>query len=146
MSAETNFIFDYWPTGSCDMQCLFCYGAKVPNFTQQAQDSSDLKQVKMYIPTNEAQEVLGSGHARPELSFDQSKTTLRLMKSMGGDTVTIAGGEPLIREDTPLIISYAKHELGMGAYLSTNGTYVLRRYDEFKDNIDVLGLPAANLS
>lgn len=100
MSVEKNFVFDYWPTGSCDMQCLFCYGAKVPDFTQQIEDSSGLNQVKMYIPTNEAQEVLGSGHARPELSFEQSKAVLKLMESMGGDTVTVAGGEPLLREDT----------------------------------------------
>ena len=141
MSIEKNFVFDYWPTGSCDMQCLFCYGAKVPDFTRQIKDPSGHRQAKMYIPTGEAQEVLGSDEARPELSLQQSKAVLRLMKSMGGDTVTVAGGEPSLREDTPKILAYAKRELGMSIYLSTNGTYTLRRYDEFKDNIDVLGLP-----
>lgn len=141
MSRETGFIFDYWPTGSCDMECPFCYGAQVPDFSKLIQDQTGSKRLKMYVPSEGVIWITNSSEARGELNGDQSRGVLTLMRSVGGDAVTFAGGEPLIREDTPELIGFAKMCLDMTVYLSTDGTYVLRRYGQFRDSIDVLGMP-----
>ncbi len=140
-NVESKFIFDYWPTGTCDMKCPFCYGAQVPDFSQLIQDQTGSRKAKMYLPAEDLVKITGNESARAELDTDQAKGVLRLMNKVGGNAVTIAGGEPLIRTDTPEIIEYAKQDLGMTVYLSTDGTYVLGRYAQFKDNIDVLGMP-----
>lgn len=138
---ETGFIFDYWPTGSCDMKCPMCYGAQVPNYSKLIQDQMGSRRLKMYLPSEGVISLTNINEARPELDTEQSKGILRLMNAVGGDAVTFAGGEPLLRADTPELIKFAKKELKMTVYLSTDGTYVQKRYDQFKDNIDVLGMP-----
>ena len=136
-----DFVFDYWPTGQCDMQCPFCYGAQVPDFAKYIPSSDGQKKVNMYSPSAETILLTSSIEPRPELDLDQSKQVLRLMRSVGGSIITVAGGEPLLRPETPRILSFAKQELGMIVYLSTDGSFVLNRYPEFNEQIDVMGLP-----
>ena len=73
--------------------------------------------------------------------LDKGCDVLKKLHNSGGEIITIAGGEPLLRPETPDIINFAKNELGMAVYLSTDGTYVARYYGKFSRNIDVLGLP-----
>lgn len=134
MSQERGgFIADIWPTGRCDMNCPFCYGADVPIIHP--------GEPLIYLPTPETTAVTGCIEPRHEACLDESKEALRKLKTAGLNKINIGGGEPLMRPETPEIIKFAKESLGLTVYLSTNGTFLNRRYDEVKDYIDILGLP-----
>lgn len=136
---EAGFTFDLWPTGTCDMNCPFtCYGSAIPVLQKALGDGRGY--VKKYIPTTETAAITGDDLARPEMSVDQVKHVLIKLHNAGGNKAVFAGGEPLIRKETPGLIKYAK-SLGLIVYLSTNGSFVERRYPEFFQHIDVLGLP-----
>lgn len=134
MSQEyEGFIADIWPTGRCDMNCAFCYGADVPVIHP--------GEPLTYLPTPETIAVTRSNKPRHEADIDEFKSALRKLKVAGLDKINIGGGEPLLRPETPEIIKFAKRDLGLTVYLSTNGTCLKRRYNEVRDFIDILGLP-----
>lgn len=134
MSQEyEGFIADIWPTGRCDMNCAFCYGADIPVIHP--------GMPLVYLPTPETVAITGSKEPRLEAGVDFFKEALRKLKATGLDKINIGGGEPLLRPETPEIIKFAKRDLGLTVYLSTNGTCLKRRYNEIKDFIDILGLP-----
>ncbi len=115
------------------MDCPFCYGADVPIVHS--------GQPLLYPPTPETISLTGSNEPRNEVSIDEFKNALRKLKDSGLNKINIGGGEPLMRSETSEIIRFAKQDLGLTIYLSTNGTFLKRRYDEIKDYIDILGLP-----
>lgn len=130
---QEGFIADIWPTGRCDMDCPFCYGADVPIIYS--------GQPLLYTPTPETIAITNSTEPRLEVGVDQFKNALKMLVQAGLNKINIGGGEPLMRPETPEIIRFAKEDLGLTVYLSTNGTFLKRRYDEVKDYIDILGLP-----
>jgi organic radical activating enzyme len=137
---KVGFTFDLWPTGTCDMDCPFtCYGSAVP-VLQKASGNGRRGYIKKYIPTAETIAITGDDLARPEMTEDQVKHVLTVLHNAGGNKTVFAGGEPLIRKETPEFIKYAKR-MGLIVYLSTNGSFVSKRYPEFFQHIDVLGLP-----
>ena len=85
----------------------------------------------------------GTRVAEPRVaaSTDEIKKSLDLLMDLGLKKVNFGGGEPLLRSDIGEITSYAKRELGLTVYLSTNGLLLPEKYDEIKNNIDILGLP-----
>lgn len=136
-----RFVVDFWPTGRCDMTCPFCYGADVPigSITQAGPDRKTNRTL-LYSVTPETVHITRSEQARPEMTLDQMKKVVSMLKEIGVDTLNIGGGEPLIRPETPALIRFA-HQIGLEVYLSTNGTFLKRHYDQVKDSISVLGLP-----
>lgn len=62
----------------------------------------------------------------------------KLVKA-GLTTLNISGGEPLVRKDTPQILSHARSK-GIEVYLSTNGLLLERFYDQVIPHITTLGL------
>ncbi len=58
-----------------------------------------------------------------ELSLDEIKSLLRVLKNNGGISVAIGGGEPLLRDDCLEIIEYAL-SLELLVSLGTNGTLI----------------------
>lgn len=140
MSNE-RFIVDVWPTGKCDMECPFCYGADVPVDTiPQVDLAGQRKMIPQYAPTQEVIALTGQNELRGEMQPDQVRAVISKLKAVGVDTLNIGGGEPLMRPETPEFIQFA-HEAGLEVYLSTNGTFFKKQYDRVKDNISVLGLP-----
>jgi len=58
-----------------------------------------------------------------ECSYDDWRRFLRAFASVGGELVTITGGEPMTRGDCLRIIQYA-NEVGFNVILLTNGTLI----------------------
>jgi MoaA/NifB/PqqE/SkfB family radical SAM enzyme len=127
-------VIDLFITGRCDMKCPFCYGAKVPSLVQTEQGNQFV-----YKPTNETIDLNGTSEPRPEMTASEIKKVLIRLKRLGVYKLNIGGGEPLLREDTPEIIKFAK-DLGFRIYISTNGTYTQKLWTEFKEYVDVIGL------
>lgn len=132
VKSPERFVVDFWVTGRCDMECPFCYGADVPSHSESSYDEMGRRRVVYYY----------GPEGKPEMDFTQIQQVILKLKSAGVNTLTIAGGEPLLRRDTPNIIAFA-HQAGMEVYLSSNGTFLLRPgvYDEIKHYISTLGLP-----
>lgn len=139
-SSQERFVVDFWPTGRCDMECPFCYGADVPVAVSGVDNLGAKGKIFLYDTTPETMTVTGSDKLRPEMTIQQMKDVVSKLKAIGVTTLTVAGGEPLIRQETPSLIQFA-HSIGLELYLSTNGTFLRKRYDQVKDFIFVLGLP-----
>ncbi len=138
---DSRFVADFWPTGRCDMECPFCYGSDAPSSTIEMENlDGGLNRIPLYSVTSETEKITGSKERRPEMSIDQMKHVVLKLKEVGVDTLNIGGGEPLLRRETPEIVRFAS-QVGLEVYVSTNATYLARRYVEIKDNISVLGLP-----
>lgn len=136
-----RFVVDFWPTGRCDMECPFCYGADVPTaFRIEVGNDGKGQKVYLYDTTEETRTVTGKSDARPEMTLPQMQEVVKKLKDIGVTTLNVAGGEPLLRPETPDIIKFA-HNAGLEVYLSSNGTFFKRHYDQVKDNITILGLP-----
>lgn len=131
IAPPAEIVIDYWITGRCDMACPFCYGADVPTVDRSGRF--------VYEQTPDAQIFTGNALPRSELSLEQTNSILLKLRSAGAKVLTITGGEPLLRKETPAIIRLA-HEMGFIVYLSTNGTYFSRRYKEVVDYIAALGI------
>lgn len=58
-----------------------------------------------------------------ELKYEKWVDLLSEFRGLGGENITISGGEPLIRRDSINIIKYAK-DLGLNVILLTNGTLI----------------------
>ena len=84
---QEGFIADIWPTGRCDMDCPFCYGADVPVI----HPSEPL----LYTPTPETVALTGSSEPRHEVSANAIKSSLRMLANAGLNKINIGGGEPL---------------------------------------------------
>jgi MoaA/NifB/PqqE/SkfB family radical SAM enzyme len=97
-------VIDLFITGRCDMKCPFCYGAKVPSLVQTEQGNQFV-----YKPTNETIDLNGTSEPRPEMTASEIKKVLIRLKRLGVYKLNIGGGEPLLREDTPEIIKFAKY-------------------------------------
>jgi len=139
-SDADEFVIDYWVTGACDMECPFCYGARRPVSKTIRRKDGKKKEIREYVPSEETIALTNSTAARPEMRLEQAKYVLEKLHRVGARTISIGGGEPLVRTDISEIIHFAR-SLGALVYLSTNGTYLMRRYSDFETAIDVLGLP-----
>ena len=60
-----------------------------------------------------------------ELTTEELRRLLAEIKDLGGHTVTLSGGEPLLRPDMVGLVEYAAHELGLRVKLNSNGTLLL---------------------
>jgi len=135
-----EFVYDYFPTGRCVQACEFCYGAKTPSRIEKRIINGNEINVNMYLPSKETIAITGSSNLRPELTFHQALRILTLMRLGGATYINIGGGEPLLRQETPAYIKYIKTVLGTSVYISTEGSLLLQRYNEFKEYIDVIGM------
>lgn len=99
-------------TKACNLRCVHCYASAQPD-------------------------------ALPgELTHEQGLRLLDDIKQFGSPAILFSGGEPLVREDTPELIAYAK-SIGLTCTLSTNGTLI----DEpMADRLAALGLKYAGIS
>lgn len=79
-------------TNRCNLKCAGCYSL------------------------DESRNVLG------DASTDQMKEAIRKLAQGGVETLVISGGEPFLRDDLPVLVSYAKEsDIGF-VTVSTNGT------------------------
>lgn len=85
------FFCNYWVTYRCNSKCEFC------NFWR----DENLKNI-------------------PDAKFTDVKKNLDDLKEIGVKFIDFTGGEPLLNEELPQILSYAK-KLGFFVKLSTNG-------------------------
>ncbi len=60
-----------------------------------------------------------------ELSTGEGKTLIADLASFGSPVILFSGGEPLMREDLPELVSFAVDK-GMRAVISTNGTLITK--------------------
>ena len=67
-----------------------------------------------------------------DLGTDSCLDLLKQMKTANTLAVGFTGGEPLLREDLPLLVDAAAHT-GMVTGLNTNGILLPERIDEFRD-------------
>lgn len=131
-----RFVVDFWITGKCDMECPFCYGADVPiRINNKVTGHKEL----VYKTLNETNNTKNTQH-RPEMNFEQIQNVILKLKGVGVTTLTFSGGEPFLRKDVSEIIEFA-HGQSMEIYLSTNGTYLLPKYNNVKKYLSALGLP-----
>lgn len=72
-----------------------------------------------------------------EVPVDVVKKNLKDLKELGVVYIDFTGGEPLLREDLPEILKYAK-ELGFFSTLTTNCILYKRRAKEIKNLVDRL--------
>lgn len=63
-------------------------------------------------------DVKESGH---DLSTDQAKEKIEALRSGGAESVTIIGGEPLVRKDIVELVEYSRG-LGLSVGITSNGT------------------------
>jgi radical SAM protein with 4Fe4S-binding SPASM domain len=91
------FIFEL--TRSCNHQCLYCYNVwKGENY----------------------------GKTRRQISLDEIKQSiLKLQSETEVESIGISGGEPLLREDLPEILSFIR-EQGITPVIATNGTLLTK--------------------
>jgi len=88
---RTIFFCNYWLTYKCNSKCEFCNFWRDKNL-QSMQDAK----------------------------FNDAKKNLDDLKKIGIKFIDFTGGEPLLNEELPQILSYAK-KLGFFVKLSTNG-------------------------
>jgi MoaA/NifB/PqqE/SkfB family radical SAM enzyme len=88
-------------TWRCNNRCLYCYGA--------------------------GGQAAGSREpARDEMTTDEIRAAiLKLKKELPVDTIGISGGEPLLRDDLPEILSFIADQ-GISPVLITNGTLLTK--------------------
>lgn len=91
MQLNTPFFCNYWTTYRCNSRCEFCN-----------------------IWRDE------SLHTVPDARFEDTKQNLDDLKAIGVKMIDFTGGEPLLNNDLPQILAYAK-QLGFFVKLSTNG-------------------------
>ena len=65
----------------------------------------------------------GEGYKGKELSTEEGKRLIDDLSGFGVPVILFSGGEPLLREDLPLLIDYAVKK-GLRAVISTNGTLI----------------------
>jgi 12,18-didecarboxysiroheme deacetylase len=65
----------------------------------------------------------GEGYKGKELSTEEGKRLIDDLSDFGVPVILFSGGEPLLREDLPLLIDYAVKK-GLRAVISTNGTLI----------------------
>jgi len=106
MLSRGLFFCNYWLTYRCNSKCDFCNIWRNPSL---------------------------KGH--PDANLTNAKKNLEDLKKIGVRAVDFTGGEPLLNEDLPEILSYAK-KLGFWVKLSTNGSLYPERAKELR------GLPS----
>jgi MoaA/NifB/PqqE/SkfB family radical SAM enzyme len=73
-----------------------------------------------------SRDVLYSGKAGEDLSFDEIKEVLKYARRLGVLTISFSGGEPMLRKDIYEIIAHTK-SLGIFPAISTNGSMLSTR-------------------
>lgn len=61
-----------------------------------------------------------------ELTTEEGKALIDDLASFGAPVILFSGGEPMMREDMPVLANYAR-EKGMRAVISTNGTLITKK-------------------
>ena len=74
-----------------------------------------------------------------ELPLDEVKKILDDVYDLGCAISVITGGEPLLREDLPTVIEYAK-KMGFSTFLLTNGYLLPERLYQFQKNLDAVNV------
>lgn len=131
---ESGLVLGQAITTLCNHACIHCLAARPPR----RNGNNTEKNVPLYKPTAQAAEILENNNPRPELDFLTIAKTLHDMRRVGVTTLSITGGEPLLRLDVGHVISFAKHHLGMKVHIDTAGTFFLQNVDLLKD-ADVVG-------
>lgn len=96
------YFCNYWTTYRCNSKCDFC------NFWR----DKNLKKM-------------------PDARFIDAKKNLDDLKKIGAKFIDFTGGEPLLNNELPDILTYAK-QLGFFIKLSTNGLLFPEKADELK--------------
>ena len=66
-----------------------------------------------------------------DLTLDQLKKLLMEIKELGGERISLEGGEPLLRRDIGQIVDFID-DLGMDTNINTNGFFVPQKIDKIK--------------
>ncbi len=101
-------------TDKCDLRCLYCMPEEGLTWT----------------PTEEL------------LTFDEMERLVKIMHSLGVDTVRLTGGEPLLRRDLPDLIRRIKAIGIQHVAMTTNGTMLAKHAIALKE----AGLDRVNVS
>lgn len=91
MFHDKLYMCNYWITYRCNSKCEYCNIWRDDKF-----------------------------HNIPDANFEDVKKNLEDLKKMGIKFIDFTGGEPLLNDELPVILSYAK-KLGFFIKLSTNG-------------------------
>lgn len=108
MFFEKPYACDYWVTHRCNSKCVYCNVWR------------DLSLIKI-----------------PDASFEDVKINLIDLKKLGVKFVDFTGGEPLLNEELPDILRYAK-DLGFFIQLTNNGSIYPDVAKEIKDSVSQL--------
>ena len=84
-------------------------------------------------------DVKESGH---DLTTDEAKGKILALRSEGADSVTIIGGEPLVRKDIVELVEYARG-LGLSVGITSNGTPLTKK---LLDGLTRAGLTSIEIS
>lgn len=80
-------------TGECNLRCIHCYNSS------------------------------GRASRESEMPTETLKRVIVEATSLGASRITFSGGEPLLRQDLPLLLEWAE-ECGISAFVVTNGTTI----------------------
>lgn len=75
-----------------------------------------------------------------ELDFFQLKQIFSLLASKGTKSITLTGGEPLLRSDIKEVVKEIKCQ-GLKIFLDTNADLFFEHADIINNHVDILGLP-----
>lgn len=104
-------------TYRCNLECAFCYAGC------------------------SCTKGSGDGH---EMTTEEVRTVLRTIREDAEvPSVSFTGGEPTLRDDLPDLIRHARHDLGLGVNLITNGTTM---NDSLASRLGDAGLHSAQVS
>lgn len=77
-------------------------------------------------------------YPREELSTQELKDALALLKACGAEQVTFSGGEPTAREDLREILTYTRRTLGLCSGLISNGALIDEEFLDFLRPLKIL--------
>ena len=108
LNRPTPFFAVWEITSNCNMKCDFCNRWRYSS-----------KHYPHELKTNECYDII-----------DQ-------LSEIGVGIINFGGGEPLMRQDFPSILKYAK-ENGMITLINTNGYFLKDKIDSIKNNVDYI--------
>jgi MoaA/NifB/PqqE/SkfB family radical SAM enzyme len=117
------------PVGAFNLIRAKCFGVKFPHAIQ----------FNITFRCNQRCAYCGIyNDERYEMNTAEIFKMLDEFAAMGTSRLSITGGEPLVREDFPLVVKHAK-ELGFSVALATNGSLVSQRLNflEGVDNVNM---------
>jgi MoaA/NifB/PqqE/SkfB family radical SAM enzyme len=76
-----------------------------------------------------------------ELSGQQWQEIIKFFADKGVEEIIFTGGEPLLREDLPALLRFAKEQLHLRTTLSTNALLLAEHHTQVLPFVDEIGIP-----